>query len=84
MMPMSTFSFSLRAALYIAIAMATQASTDLSSAFSASPQDIAKFWLSVGLAGAITWRAFIDRSSNEVLVNNTDTAKPVAQETPKV
>ncbi len=65
MSTMSTFSYCLRAVLYIAIAMATQAATDLASAFSSNPQDQAKFWLSVGLAGAIVWRSFIDRSSTE-------------------
>lgn len=66
MTPMSNFSFILRAVLYIAIAMATQAATDLPSAFSSEPQDRAKFWIAVSLAGMITFRAFIDRSSVEV------------------
>ena len=78
MTPMSTFSFCLRAVLYIAIAMATQATTDLASCFSSEPQDRAKFWLAVGLAGAITWRAFIDTSSAKVLPNNTE-VKPVTE-----
>lgn len=62
---MSTFSYCLRAFLYIAIAMATQAATDLPSAFSGTPLEQTKFWLSVGLAGMIVWRSFIDRSSTE-------------------
>lgn len=78
MTPMSTFSFVLRAVLYITIAMATQAATDLPSAFSSEPQDRAKFYLSVGLAGLIVWRSFIDRSSTEVLANNNKPDEPVA------
>lgn len=79
MTPMSTFSFVLRAFLYITIAMATQASTDLSSAFSSEPQDQAKFWLSVSLAGLLVWRAFIDKSSTEVLATNNKPDEPIAQ-----
>jgi hypothetical protein len=78
MNPMSAYAFCLRAFLYIAIAMATQASTDLASCFSGNPQEQAKFWLSVSLAGMITWRAFIDRSSTEVL-SNKSVAEPVAK-----
>lgn len=76
---MSTFSFVLRAFLYITIAMATQAATDLPSAFSSEPQDRAKFYLSVGLAGLIVWRSFIDRSSTEVLATNNKPDEPIAQ-----
>lgn len=79
---MSTFSFGLRAVLYVSIAMATQAATDLPSAFSSEPQDQAKFWLSVILAGLVVFRAFIDRSSTEVLPNKP--VEPVAQTVEKV
>lgn len=78
MNPMSHFSFVLRALLYITIAMATQAATDLPSAFSSEPQDRAKFYLSVGLAGLIVWRSYIDRSSTQVLANNNQPAEPIA------
>lgn len=76
---MTAFSFSLRAVLYVAIAISTQAATDLGSAFSSEPQDRAKFYIGVGLAGLLVFRAFIDRSSTEVLVNNKGSEEPIAQ-----
>jgi len=78
MTPMSNFSFFLRGLLYTAIAAATQASTDLNSAFSSDLESRAKFWLGVTLAGMVVFRAFIDRSSTEVL-SNKSVAEPVAK-----
>lgn len=80
----------------MAIALLTQAVTDLPSAFAGDPATVVKFWLQVSLAGLITWRAYIDRSPAEVnadkpdkvIVTNTERnpipTEPVAQTEEKV
>jgi hypothetical protein len=62
MNPLSSFSIVQRGTLYVVIALLSQASTDLKSAFDPDPITRTKFWIQTILTGLITWRAYIDKS----------------------
>lgn len=53
-----------RGGIYVLIAVVTQAVTDLDSAFSHEVIASTKFWLEISLAGLITWKAYIDKSTD--------------------